>query len=662
VSTPALDALARRGVWFTKARTVVPLTLPSHATLLSGLHPARHGVRNNGSYRLDPGIETLAEILGGRGWRTGAIVGSFVLDAQFGLAQGFEVYDGPLSSGAHGEGIEGAERTASTVTDAALRWLERPDARPFFLWVHYYDPHAPYDPPEPFRSRHQGARYDGEVEYVDQEVGRLLRAIAARNTGAAILVAAAGDHGESLGEHGESTHGLFLYEAVLRVPLILAGPGVPARGADAREASTLDLLPTLLPLLRVPPPGALPGFDLLAEAGPRAAGSQGVVAETLLPCQNYGWSGSEAIVAAPLKLILGSAPELYDLEADPGEGRDLAARRPADSERLEALLQQARARLSAPPAPGAAPAPRAAPDAETRAQLESLGYLAGGARPAAECRSGPDPRRQLPVLAAIDLGVAEYRAARYEQAAAAFGDVARRDPGNLQAHFYLGTALKKLGRIRDAVQAFSAAARLDPDNLVFLQDEAAAWFDAGETGRAERLLRLALQRHPGVPKTRFFLGEVLQELGRSGEALSEYEAARAAMPPSAELEFQRGRALVSLGRRPEAIEALRQACALAPDASEWRGTLAGLLAGSGRGAEGVALLREFLARRPNDALALYNLAALLESAGGDDEALDLYRNAERHWSGDRTRLEAIRARIRALEGTSAGRPPRFPAP
>jgi arylsulfatase A-like enzyme/Flp pilus assembly protein TadD len=652
--TPRLDALARRGTWFRRARTTVPLTLPSHATILTGLPPAVHGVRNNGSFRLPPRALTLAEILHERGWRTGAVVGAFILDAQFGLAQGFDQYDASMSAASPGRGLEGPERTAAAVTDAALSWLAQRDSGPFFLWAHYFDPHTPYAPPEPYLSRHPGAPYDGEVEYTDHEVGRLLDALAARPDAADIVVAVAGDHGESLGEHNEMTHGVFVYEGVLRVPLILAGKGVPARGADGRAASTLDLLPTLLGILRIDPPAGLPGRDLLtrgsedAQAPPRA-----IFAETLLPCLNFGWSGSETVIEADLKLIVGVAPELYDLGADPAESGDLGARRPADRERLEGLLarQNADWRAARAAAVDAGGAP-GLPDAETRARLESLGYLAGAGAPPGGCRSGPDPRRMLPVLQVIDQGVREYHDGRHEAAAAAFRRALRLDPGNTMAHYYLGSALRTLGRHREAVAELAAAIERDPDNFTFRHEEAAEWFALGDLVRAESRLREALWRAPDVPKTRFFLGNVLLARGRAREALAEYEAARAAMPPAADLEFERGRALLALERRPEAIDAIRLSCSLAPERADWRGILAGLLAAEGRVQEAVQVLREFLDRHPDDPLALYNLGVLLEASGDAAEALRMYHRAEPRWTADAAKLKAMRERIRRLEASS----------
>jgi arylsulfatase A-like enzyme/cytochrome c-type biogenesis protein CcmH/NrfG len=643
---------------------VTPLTLPAHATLLTGEHPAQHGVRNNGSFRLEEARTTLAEILRERGWRTAAFVSSYVLDAQFGLQQGFDAYDGPLSSADTAAGIHEPERAATAITDAAVAWLAGRGPEPFFLWVHYFDPHAPYTPPEPFRSRHTGTPYDGEVEYMDREIGRLLEALRRLPEPIRPLIAAAGDHGESLGEHEEETHGLYLYEATLRVPLILAGPGVPARGADAREATLLDLAPTLLAALRLPAPSPLPGRDLLAPPAPPQGAARTIsFAETLLPCLNFGWSGSEAIADGPLKLIRGAGTELYDLAADPGEADDLAARRPADRRRLEALLDSQRrsvARGGGPPGAGggAAPAP---PDAEARARLESLGYLAGrGSAPEEGCRTGPDPRRMRPILDLIDRGTAEYQAGRHAAAAESFREAARRDPGNVQARYYLFQALRRVGREREALEAIAAASRLDPENLLFRQEEAVTWLDLGEAARAETLLRRSLETRPDVPKSRYLLAAALLKQRRAAEALAQLDAARSGMPPAADLEHLRARALVALERRPEALEALQKACALAPGRSDWHGTLAGLLAEQNRGAEAIALLRGFLDRHPDDALALFNLGVLLEASGDVAGALRLYRDAVGRWRGDPSRLEALRRRIERLDSSARRRPESFP--
>src|ERR1700680_254283 len=291
--TPHLDALARQGVRFARASSPVPLTLPSHTTILTGLLPPHHGTRNNGTAPLAAGIPTLGTVLAGAGYRTAAFVAAFVLDHRFGLNRGFAVYDDEIERPAAASLLLEAQRPGDQVVDRALGWLAAADPRPFFLWVHLYDAHAPYNPPSPYRERHPGRPYDGAIAFDDAQVGRLLAALASRGLDDRTVVAIAADHGESLGEHGELTHGLLLYEPVLSVPLLLRAPGLAARRA-ATPVSRVELAPPLAVLLRqpLPPPpgGALDGRDLSAAllAGREPPPSE-LYAETRYP-EVFGWS------------------------------------------------------------------------------------------------------------------------------------------------------------------------------------------------------------------------------------------------------------------------------------------------------------------------------------------------------------------------------------
>ena len=323
-ATPALDGMARAGVRFEQAIAAAPLTLPSHATILTGLPPTRHGLRHNGAGRLADPIDTLAERLRAAGYDTAAFVGAFVLDRRFGLDQGFALYDDEIPRGATAPHLE-AERPASAVVERALGWLAEREGRPFFAWVHLYDPHAPYAPPEPFRSRFPAQPYEGEIAAVDAQVGRLLAEIESRGWSDRTLVAVAGDHGESLGEHGEATHGLLLYEATLRVPLLLRGAGLPAGGVVRAPVGLTDLGPTLAGLLgrdMAPPQG---GRDLSADlrAGREPAPAD-LYSETEYP-RSFGWAALAALRRGGWKLIAGPRPELYDLSLDPDEARDRSA-------------------------------------------------------------------------------------------------------------------------------------------------------------------------------------------------------------------------------------------------------------------------------------------------------------------------------------------------
>jgi arylsulfatase A-like enzyme len=376
-STPALDGLAARGVRFAHAQAAVPLTGPSHATIFTGTYPPVHGVRDNVAFSLDPRHTTLATRLKQRGYRTAAFVAAYPVARGFGFGQGFDEY----SEKFHEIPIpgQGAERPGNEVADEAVAWLGKLPAGPFFAWVHLYDPHAPYTPPTPYRERFAGRLYDGEIAFADAQVGRILAALAAAGPDKDTLVVAMSDHGESLGEHDEHTHAILIYESALRVPLILAGPGVPSGRVVEDRVGSVDLLPTLLRLLDAPVPEGLPGRDLRAAfAGPLE--EQPLYAESLFGRLNCRWSSLRGITLGSWKLIEGAGSELYDLSQDPGESRDRAADDPERAARLRRLLASSLARM-APQGDTARPV-ALSPEQEDR--LRSL-----GTSPAAEEAARP---------------------------------------------------------------------------------------------------------------------------------------------------------------------------------------------------------------------------------------------------------------------------------
>lgn len=381
VSLPHVERLAAEGVVFDQATSVGPLTLPAHASLFTGLLPPGHGTRDNADLALDTARLTLAEVLKERGWRTAAFVGSVVLNADRGLAQGFDVYGGvPAGDGAPDE----RQRRAGEVVDDAIRWLEGIGDDRFLLWVHLYDPHRPYDPPVPFRAMPDP--YVGEIAYADSQIGRLLQALGRRTLLDRTVVVVAGDHGESLGEHGERDHGIFVYESVLRVPLIVKAPALAPRRVGEVVRLT-DVMPTVLDLLGVPAPPA-DGISLagLMRGSPRQHDLE-VYAESLYP-RRLGWSPLYALRDGRYKFIEAPRPELYDLERDPFEQRNVHDQQPAVASamrrRLAAVAQ--RGGGSWPVEPGG--------DHEAlRRRLASLGYVGHASAPRAESGEPlPDPK------------------------------------------------------------------------------------------------------------------------------------------------------------------------------------------------------------------------------------------------------------------------------
>lgn len=383
VSLPHVERLAAEGVVFDQATSVGALTLPAHASLFTGLLPPRHGIRDNADLPLDPARLTLAEVLKGSGWRTAAFVGSVVLNADRGLAQGFDHYGGVAA----GDGASDEhQRPAGEVVDDSIRWLESIGDDRFLLWVHLYDPHRPYDPPAPFRSVPDP--YVGEIAYADSQIGRLLDALDRRTLLDRTVVVVAGDHGESLGEHGERDHGIFVYESVLRVPLIVKAPALAPRRVTEVVRLT-DVMPTVLDLLGVPAPPA----DGISLAGLMRGRSRHLdleaYAESLYP-RRFGWSPLYALRDGRYKFIEAPRPELYDLERDPFEQRNVHDQQPAVASamrrRLAALTQ--RGDDTRPFDPAGVPE-------ELRRRLASLGYV-GHASPDPKDCIGTYMRRPVP--------------------------------------------------------------------------------------------------------------------------------------------------------------------------------------------------------------------------------------------------------------------------
>ena len=326
VETPVMDSLADEGILFEAAYGPTPLTLPSHTSLMTGTYPVHHGVRDNGGFVVPEDLETLAELFQSNGYRTGGFVSAYVLDARWGLDQGFDAYYDEFDvTGQRVVAMGGVQRPADEVIDEAIAWLDDGEG-PFFLWVHLYDPHAPYEPPEPYRSLYAGRPYLGEIAFTDSQIGRLLEHVEERGERDRTFVALAGDHGESLGEHGEVQHGLFVYEGAIRVPLIFWTPFDAYRGVRRAEpVSLVDVAPTLLEMTGIPVPRRAHGASLVSRFDPRTeVEAPPVYSESWYGRLHYGWSDLRALIDGTTKLIESSEPELYDLQDDPGEERDLS--------------------------------------------------------------------------------------------------------------------------------------------------------------------------------------------------------------------------------------------------------------------------------------------------------------------------------------------------
>lgn len=502
--TPAIDGLARDGVRFDKAYSPLPLTLPAHWTLHTGLQPWRHGVVDNGMVLRHPAAPTLAESFSAAGYDTAAFVAAFVLNRTFGLDRGFARYD----DGPDGErALELPLHTTAPAderVDSALAWLHQPRDRPFFLWLHLFDPHAPYEPPVGFRSRFSARPYDGEVAFVDTQVARLLAALDRLGANEDTIVVLVSDHGESLGEHGEQTHGVLLYDSTLRVPLIVRSP-TSGKGKVRRDPATLaDVAPTVRALAGLEPVEGLEGRDLF---GGQWTEPRKLAAISESPERRLGWASLIAIRDGNWKYIGGPRPELYRLADDPGERRDLALVEPErrrglafDERTVEAQLRTRLAAGDAPSSDG---------DDETRARIEALGYVTGSRR-TSPIGIRPNPVEVIGSLARLDRAYQAFAEGRLRDSEALFLQILE------EADIAPGNALEGLARLarverrnEDAEGFYQRLLDVDPEAVGAVAQLSILSRERGDAAAAVRWARRLVQLAPRDAGAARLLAEAL---------------------------------------------------------------------------------------------------------------------------------------------------------
>ncbi|MDH3254332.1 MAG: sulfatase-like hydrolase/transferase [Acidobacteriota bacterium] len=586
VRTPHLDRLAAGGVNFTRARAPVPLTLPSHASILTGNYPPTHTLRDNGPAALPPEQETLAERLRPRGYQTAAFVASFVLDRRFGLAQGFDVYDDKTWSDISMLERLDAERSGDEVLTSFQRWLESSTPTdPFFAWIHLFDPHAPYAPPEPFLRLHPENPYAGEVAYVDHVVGRLVDDLKVRDVLNRTIVAVVGDHGEGLGDHGERTHGLLIHNSTLHVPMILYAPGLIGSNLSVPDlVRTIDLGATLLDYLGVGQDlgegVSLRGLiDSAKVSGPQASTELTAYSESLYPRLHLGWSEQRGLEVERYRLVLTPQPAVFDIGTDPDEQTDIAPTR-------RDLVRALRRRLDTLTAgfPAASSSDDSVLDAQAVARLRALGYLSGS--PAPRYETPVDPKSKLEVWDDIELAMSLFGHHDYAAAASRFEKVIESETDMPLLYEYLGSSYMRLER----------------------------WDEA------EAVYRRALTRGIESSAMHVAMGRILERRGQRTQAQREFEAAL-------EIDAQHVDALSRLGdlhrasrRFSTAIEQYRRALEINRDyVYAWNG-LGIALATAGRPEEALTAFRQALDVQPDAPLAHLNLALQLERMGAPLEA------------------------------------------
>lgn len=636
--TPAIDALAASGVRYTRAYSHAPMTLPAHASLLTGRLPVHHGLRNNSSYRLGDDVPTLATLLKGQGYRTGAFVGAFVLDARFGLNRGFDVYDDRVPADRGAARFAFPERPGAAVVQSAGDWILGADSTtPWLAWVHLFDPHAPYAAPAEFASGR--IPYDGEVAYADAMVGRLVDRLRAAGLLARTLVVVTADHGESLGEHGEATHGLFAYDATIAVPLVIAGPGATA-SVSAAPVGHVDVLPTVLAGLGLPPADGLDGRSLIDAPPPGRA----VYFEALDAHLTRDWAPLTGVVTAQWKLIDLPVRELYDHAADPGESTNLAGR----DQTMVAALE--RTRLAAMAAPATAPA--AAVDADAARRLRALGYTASAPGPAAPparaYTPSDDPKTLVALNERFNTALAAFAAGRANDALADLMALVSERPDFTTARTSAAAMLLSASRARDAVALLRAAPAAAAEAPELLARLGTAYRDTGDLEAARRVLERVRASGWQNPEVLNDLGVVYARLGRIDDARATFVTLLGQAPAAADAWNNLGVLELSAGRAAAAAEAFRHAVDAEPAFGDaWQGLGAALVERDPSAA--VDAWRRAERLKPGDWDLLYNLGMLLAAGSQRADAVPyltrFLRDAPASRRADRAQVEQ---RLRAI--------------
>jgi len=592
--TPVLDSLAREGVLFEQAYAPVAMTLPSHASLFTGLYPPEHGLHTNGRGRLPTQLPTLAESLTKQGYQTAGFVASFILHSKFGLNRGFQTYDDDMAGGE----VFGHEahlvRNGKQMVDAALSWLQLRSQKPFFCWVHLYDPHEPYDAHEElFGDRFAESPYDGDISFTDQQVGRLIEYLKVNKLDERTIVVVVGDHGEGLGDHEEREHGFTVYNSTIHVPLIVAGPQCRAGHRVPSPVSLVDLLPTVLDYLKVTPPKPISGQSVVAALGGTAIEPHLCYSEAETAFIAYGWSPQQSLTTESWKYIKTTREELYDLRGDPHELRNLAESQPEQMAEMQGLLAGVTERMNA------CPETDSQLSESDRRKLESLGYLSGGSiDPALANAPLPDVKDMIgPYNAELDARDL-LEAGKFVEAEVQLRDIVQNAPNFMIARTSLGRALQKQNRNDEAVAVYEEVLKLQPDS-------AEAHFDLGNIRAARNELDAAIEHYTAVLQTdrltsvaHVNLAEVYAFKGEPELARLHYEEALEEFPDSASGHFNYGIFLAKQGILDESLTHLERAVQLLPDNPQMRYQLGLVLLSMGNVEAAQTQLKETLRLAP----------------------------------------------------------------
>jgi arylsulfatase A-like enzyme/Flp pilus assembly protein TadD len=582
IHTPNIDALAADGFRFARAYTAVPVTLPSHTVIFTGTYPMYNGMHDFSGNKLGD-QPTLASVLKAEGYTTGAVIGSAVLDSRFGLNRGFDFYYDHFDFNRLLESnVEEMKRPGNVVAGVALDWLSKNSKSKFFLWTHFYDAHFPYQPPEPYATEYKNAPYDGEIAFADEQIGRVIGFLKDKNLYQNTLIVLCADHGESLGEHGEKTHGFFIYNSTLHVPLIIHLPGAQPHGPRVLDnlASLADIMPTVLHILHIDVPSDVQGDNLspLIE-GKHEDQPRSLYAETFLPRLHFNWSELRSIETEQYQFIEAPKPELYDLAKDPGETNNLFAQKRAVSDVLRARLTNFIVQHSAEHEL----AEKTGLDPALMERLKSLGYagFSGGGSPTASNLSLPDPKDRLQAYLLFSDAMADSQHGRYPESVEKLDSVLKVDPDSVPAHYILGLDYYRMHEYPLAVQNLQRVVQLSPSYSLATYYLGLAYAQNGDADNAIATLKRTLELDGTNFDAAYNLGAVYLRKGMIPEAVSAFRQAAAIAPNYPPAHKALGQVLLYQGQVDEAIAELRRAAELQPQDASIHVALAKALAAKG---------------------------------------------------------------------------------
>jgi len=579
--TPNLDALARQSHVFSRAYSQVPLTTPSHATILTGTYPQFHQVNYMGD-PLGAALPFLPDILHKNGYRTAAFVAGLVLDPRklaHGFERGFDIYDsGFHRRGPGGDRYQSLERRGEEVVRRALAWLSKPSAKPFFLWVHLYDPHDPYDPPEPYKTRYQTQPYDGEIAYTDFAVGKLLTGLRARGLFNAALIAVMADHGEAFGEHGENHHGIFLYDETIHVPLLIRIPGQKSARRVAARVGLVDFAPTLLQVAKLPVPTAMQGQSLagvLKSGQEQSALSEdqdsqhSIYSESGYGRLSFGWSKLQAWRTGKYLYIEAPERELYDQSVDPLAARNLASESKALADTAAAQVGNFYRKTKG------GVAEKTSLDEEQAESLHALGYMGSdsGILSDAENAGGPDPKQNIAVANLLYDALVDMESERYQEAVPILERVLKEEPNTPIAFLQLGRAYMSLKEYQAAVIPFRKLVERKPDDAFAHYELGCALVKTGNWDEAAPHFETAVSQMSGSAMMHFYLALVYQRTSRTAEATKEFQSTLRLNANNFPANLLFGRMYLMQQKPTDALPYLRKAIKLRPDSIDAHGFL-----------------------------------------------------------------------------------------